>query len=78
MIQLVKIFIISSFIIFHPITIEAIVDVNVWLDKETGLPCSVDIDYTKCHRSENNKTALIKSSNTEDNSIEQNWMETIQ
>lgn len=78
MIKLVKIFTISSFIIFNPITIEASVDVNVWIDKETNQPCSVDIDYTKCYKSENNKTVLVKSANSDDNSIEQSWEETIQ
>ncbi|RXK33382.1 hypothetical protein BBD39_07955 [Arsenophonus endosymbiont of Bemisia tabaci Asia II 3] len=78
MIKLVKIFTISSFIIFNPITIEASVSVNIWINKETNTPCSVDIDYTKCYISENNQTVLLKSSDSDDNSIEQSWEETIQ
>ncbi|MDR5611015.1 MULTISPECIES: hypothetical protein [unclassified Arsenophonus] len=78
MIKLVKIFTISSFIIFNPITIEASVSVNIWINKETYKPCSVDIDYTKCYILENNQTILLKSANSDDNSIEQSWEETIQ
>lgn len=78
MIKLVKIFTISFFIIFNPITIEASVSVNIQINKETNKPCSVDIDYTKCYISENNQTVLLKSANSDDNSIEQSWEETIQ
>uniref|UniRef100_A0A3B0MH60 Uncharacterized protein n=1 Tax=Arsenophonus endosymbiont of Trialeurodes vaporariorum TaxID=235567 RepID=A0A3B0MH60_9GAMM len=78
MIKLVRIFTISYFIIFNPITIEASVSINIWINKKTNKPCSVDIDYTKCYISENNQTVLIKSANSDDNSIEHSWEETIQ
>ncbi|WGL97963.1 hypothetical protein QE177_12340 [Arsenophonus sp. aPb] len=76
--QLLVKFTIFSFIIFSSYTIKAQVEIKHWENKENGLPCSVDIDYTKCYLTENNQTILVKSSNTDENSIEQNWEETIQ
>ncbi|HGJ5874601.1 MULTISPECIES: hypothetical protein [Arsenophonus] len=78
MTQLLIKFTIFSFIIFSPNTIKAQVEIKHWENKENGLPCSVDIDYTKCYQLENNQTILVKSSNSDENSIEQDWEETIQ
>lgn len=76
--QLLVKFNIFSFIIFISNAIEAQVDIKHRINKENGLPCSVDIDFTKCYLSENNKTILVKSANSDENSIEQYWEETIQ
>ncbi|WGO83191.1 hypothetical protein [Arsenophonus apicola] len=78
MTQLLMKFTIFSFIIFSSNTIKAQVEIKHWINKENDLPCSVDIDYTKCYLLENNQTILVKSSNSDENSIEQDWEKTIQ